>query len=139
MKRQRQTPEHLKGVDRDHLLFYDREWSASSYSRALRTNPMLIVPLDREVHEAKHDAVSFVPPLGRFVAALVVRDYKAVQGDYLASLDGLIDVIDDQTHDRRLPLDERRYAEFTIDALARSRPFVERGLVLPADRHLRAV
>lgn len=99
---------------------------------------MLIPPLDREVHEAKHDAVAFVPPLGRFVLALVVRDYKPVGGDYLASLDGLVSTIDSQTHDRKLPLDERRYAEFTIDALQRSREFVAEGLVLP-ERYLRVV
>lgn len=132
------TAEHLKGVDRDHLLFYDREWSASPDARKLRNNNMLIVPLDRVVHEAKHDAVSFVPPLGRFTCALVARDYRATQGDYLASLDGLVDTIDERTRDRRLPQDERSYAQFTIDALVRSRPYVKEGLVMP-ERFLRAV
>ena len=99
---------------------------------------MLIAPLDREVHEAKHDAIAFVPPLGRFTLTIVVRDFVPTQGDYLASLDSLVDTIDATTHDRRLPADERKYAEFTIDALERSRPFIAEGLVLP-ERRLRAV
>lgn len=92
---------------------------------------MLIAPLDREVHEAKHDAVSFIPPLGRFTLAIVVRDYQATPRDYVGSLDGLISTIDATTHDRRLPADERRYAGATIDALERTRPFIVEGLVLP--------
>ena len=138
MGREKPTPEHLKGVDRDHLLFYRPEWSANALARKLRNEPMLIPRLDRVVHEAKHDAVAFVPPLGRFVLAIVARDYKPTAGDYLASLDGLISTIDDVTHDRRLPADERRYAGGTIDALERSRPFVVEGLVMP-ERTLRAV
>lgn len=98
---------------------------------------MLIPPLDREVHEAKHDAVAFVPPLGRFVLTVVVRDYKPIQGDYIASLDRLVSTIGATTMDRRLPVDERRYAEHTIDALERSRPFVVEGLVIP--QYLEAV
>lgn len=132
MRRQPASPEHWKGIDRDHLLFYRPEWSANALARKLRTEPMLIPPLDREVHEAKHDAVAFVPPLGRFVIAIVARDYKPTPRDYLASLDGLISTIDATSHDRRLPIDERRYAGATIDALERSRPFVVQGLVLPA-------
>ena len=131
MNRRKPTPEHWKGIDRDHLLFYRQEWTANQLARLLRNNNMLIPPLDRVVHEAKHDAVAFVPPLGRFTLAIVARDYKATPRDYVASLDGLISTIDDTTHDRRLPADERRYAGATIDALERSRPFVVQGLVLP--------
>lgn len=131
MRRRQPTPEHWKGIDRDHLLFYRPEWSANALARKLRTNPMLIPPLDREVHEAKHDAIAFVPPLGRFVLSIVVRDYQPTPRDYVASLDGLISTINDTTHDRRLPADERRYAGATIDALERSRPFIVEGLVLP--------
>ena len=129
--RRQATPEHLKGIDRDHLLFYRPEWSANALARRLRSERMLIPPLDRVVHEAKHDAVAFVPPLGRFVLTIVARDYQPTPRDYVASLDGLISTIDATTHDRRLPADERRYAGATIDALERSRPFVVEGLVLP--------
>ena len=131
MDRRKPTPEHWKGIDRDHLLFYKQEWTANQLARLLRNNTMLIPPLDRVVHEAKHDAVSFVPPLGRFTLAIVARDYKAVPRDYVASLDGLISTMDDTTHDKRLPADERAYTGATIDALERSRPFVVQGLVLP--------
>jgi len=129
MNRRKPTPEHLKGYDRDHLLFYRPEWTANALARHLRQEPMLIPLLDREVHEAKHDAVAFVPPLGRFVLTIVARDFKPTAGDHLASLDGLISTIDATTHDRRLPADERRYAGGTIDALERSRPFIVEGLV----------
>lgn len=132
------TAEHLKGVDRDHLLFYRPEWCLNALSRALRNNPMLIPHLDREVHEAKHADVAFVPLLGRFTLQRVVKDYRAVQGDYVGSLDELISTIDATRRVNTLPADERRYSEATIDALERSRPYVVEGLVLP-DRFLYAV
>lgn len=138
MGRRVATAEHLKGVDRDHLLFYRPEWSLNALARTLRNNPMLIPHLDREVHEAKHADVAFVPLLGRFTLQRVVKDYRAVQGDYVGSLDELISTIDDTRRVNTLPADERRYSEATIDALERSRPYVVEGLVLP-DRHLHLV
>jgi len=138
MGRRVATAEHLKGVDRDHLLFYRPEWSLNALARTLRNNPMLIPHLDREVHEAKHDAVAFVPLLGRFTLQRVVKDYRAIEGDYVGSLDGLISTIDSTRRVNTLPEDERRYSEATIDALERSRPYVVEGLVIP-DRHLHLV
>ena len=135
MDRRSGSPEHKQGVDKDHLLFYRLDWEARADSKRLRRNHWLIPPLDRETHEAKHRDVAFVPPLGRFLLSRVVRDYTPVGGDYIASLDSLIETIDDATHDTRLPLDERNYADFAIDALARSRPYVVEGLVMP-DRRL---
>lgn len=129
MRRQKQTPEHIKGVDRDHLLFYRQEWTASPNARRLRNTQWLIPWLDREIHEAKHDAVAFVPPLGRFTLALVVRDFDPVVGDHIASLEELIKVVDNTRHDSKLPSDERRYTSFTVDALERSLPFVRAGIV----------
>lgn len=129
MERLGGTFEHPKGVDRDHLLFYRTYWEACGDGRTLRRNRWLIPPLDREIHEAKHGEVAFVPMLGRFVLQRVVRDFKPEQGDYVGSLDGLINTIETAQRDNRLPHDERQYAAFTIDALARTRPFVVEGLV----------
>ena len=130
MTRRKSTPEHIKGIDRDHELYYRGEWTSCPNARRLRNTQWLIPYLDREVHEAKHDAVAFVPPLGRFALALVVRDYEPTPNDYIASLDGLIKTISDVSHVGKIPLDERRYAEFTIDALERQRPFIVEGLVI---------
>ena len=138
MARRQLTPEHLKGVDRDHLLFYRPEWSANALAKALRNNPMLIPHLDREVHEAKHQEVAYVPTLGRFVLQRVVKDFTPVQGDYVATLDRLVETIETTRRVQTLPSDERRYSEATIDALVRSRPYVVEGLVMP-ERFLQAV
>lgn len=138
MARRVATAEHPNGVDRDHLLFYRAHWESTTDAKALRRNQWLIPPLDRDVHEAKHRDVSFVPILGRYTLSRVVRDFSPVRGDHIASLDELVETINDATHDRRLPIDERRYADFCIDALVRSRPYIVEGLVSP-ERHLRAV
>jgi hypothetical protein len=95
----------------------------------LRRNQWLIPTIDRDVHEEKHRNISLVPVLGRFTLSWVVREFAPVRGDYIASLDELISVIDEATRVQRLPHDERLYAETTLDALERTRPFIVEGLV----------
>lgn len=131
MSGKKQTPEHPKGVDRDHLLFYDKEWTSNPDALYLHNQGMLIAPLDREVHEAKHNAIAFIPTLGRCVLSIVAREFRPINGDYVASLDELIMTINRATKRCNVRPDERHYAEYTIDALERERPFVVEGLVLP--------
>lgn len=129
MGRRKSTPEHPNGYDRDHLLYYRADWEARADNKRLRRIQWLIPPLDRDVHEAKHREIAFVPVLGRFVASKVYRDYLPIKGDYIASLDSLVGTISEATLDLRLPSDERSYAEATIDALQRQRPYIVEGLV----------
>jgi len=121
--------EHPKGYDRDHILYTRREWTASKLGRVLRNTQWLIPHLDREVHEAKHDAVSFVPTLGAFVLGKVAREFSPVVGDHLASIEGLLSTIEDARLDQRLPSDERAYAGSTVDAIDRQLPFIRAGII----------
>lgn len=75
-KERRRRKQLNAGEDRHHILFEKHFWSQENYA-ALRNDPLLIVVLDRRVHEILHlgDVVPPVPPLGNNVVQRVSKLY----------------------------------------------------------------
>ena len=85
----------------------------------------------RDPHDALHDAVPYVPTLGRHLMALVNRDLLVVRGDYIRSIESLMFEIEDKTKDRRVSELEAGVANLAVHALELQLPFIREGLIRP--------
>jgi hypothetical protein len=113
-----------------HVLFNRNTWRGSNTSKEIRENTWLKVPLDTLSHTALHRAVSVVPLPDRHTIQRVASDFIPVRGDYLASMEALIESIDKSSlHHRTQPL-ERDLACLAMRAIELQMPFVAEGLEL---------
>jgi len=88
------------------------------------------VPLDTLSHTALHKAVSVVPLPDRHTIQRVASDFIPVRGDYLATMEALMESIDKASrHHRTQPL-ERDLACLAMRAIELQMPFVAEGLEL---------
>lgn len=119
------------GKNGHHVLFYRNEWEARPDAKAVRRNPFLIPPLERDAHDELHRNVQYVPPLGRHLMALIKRDFLPIKDDYTGSIESLMFEIEDKTKDRRVSELEAGVALLAVHALELQLPFIREGLIRP--------
>lgn len=119
--------------EKDHVLFTRRTWESQQDTKKLRGNRWLIVPIDPDVHDEKHEAVSTVPLLDHFTARRVRAIFEPVPNDYIASVESLLFAIEEATLSPKAQEVERRLGELTIFAVEIQLPYLRKGLI-PEDQ-----
>lgn len=118
-------------VSRDghHVLFERRLWEANQPGKELRSKAGLIIPLDREYHEALHREVAMVPPLNYNFGAAVLRLYRDNPDDHVRSVENLMRATQEAMTHPRMSVLERALGGLVINALEMQRPFIREGLI----------
>lgn len=118
----------MNGIRPHHILFTKRTWRSQGDTSALRSNPSLIVPMYDNPHAALHREVFTVPLLDHRTANIVNRDYRPA-GNYIASMNRLMSVIDEVGRDPRCGQIERDLGQLAIQAIEIQIPFIKEGQV----------
>lgn len=116
-------------VDRHHVCFPRLVHEANKDTKEIRRNRWLIPPLVRIGHTALHDEVTIVPPLDRFAAQRVNRDFVPVRGDYIRSVEALMFAIEDAIQHPKVRAIEIENAQVAIHALELQLPFIREFIV----------
>lgn len=113
-------------MDRHHVLFNKREWESRPQYRELRENAGLIIPMDREVHNELHRAVSQVPVLGYYGIMAVHREFYRGR-THLQTMDNLMFALETASEHNRLSDLDRSLASIALQAVEVQRPFIVSG------------
>lgn len=116
-------------ANRHHILFPRRLHEAHPDTRALRREHLLIPKLEVIGHTALHDTVALVPPLDRFTANRVLKDFEPVRGDYIASAEELMRSIEREIKHPRVGEIEIMNATVAIHAIEMQLPFIREHLI----------
>lgn len=106
-----------------HLLFERWGWSAREEAQYLRTTPTLIPRIDREVHNALHEACPPVPLLGAYTLRTVASLFEPKQTT-LGSIDSLSVAIKEASKNKNAHYIERELCELAVRALRLQIPFL---------------
>lgn len=121
-------------MQKHHILFPRTLWNAHPATRELRRNRWLIPELSHDDHVELHRQVITVSPLGRYIAARVLRDFVPI-GGYVDSLEALCECIESATRHPRVTDLEIRNAEVTMLGIRLQLPFVRESTVSGALRN----
>lgn len=102
-------------------------------TKRLRENRWLIVPIDMDVHDEKHDAISTVPLLDHFTARRVRATFEPTVNDHLGSVVALMFSIEEALKHPKSTELQKRLGELTVHALDIQLPYLRRGLI-PEDQ-----
>lgn len=112
-----------------HGLFTKAAYESQSPTKMLRNNQWLIMPLDEQTHRALHVDIPALPLLSPNSAQSVLRDFRPVAGNYIASMFSLMEAIGDANrHPRATPI-EKEIGGLLINGLELQIPFIQDGLV----------
>lgn len=112
--------------DHHHLLYLDKQWSAMTETRELRSHPKHKVLLHRMGHIALHREVGFVPVLPPQITKNTLQELTLYDiSSPLKNIDNLQQSIADaRMYPRSSELD-KRIAELAIYALDLQKPFIK--------------
>lgn len=111
-----------------HLQFPRKLHDAHPDTRELRRNCWLIPPINEIGHIALHSEVILVPPLDRFTAGRVLKDFVPQKGDYIGSMYNLISSIDEALKHPKARAIEIENAQVAIHAIELQVPFIKEYL-----------
>ena len=120
-------------VEKHHSQFPKSVHNSQKDTKEIRRNPWLIPPLDSIGHAALHRSVILVPAPDRFTAHKVNKEFIPVEGDYIASLRGLMRVYDRASRERKITALQRDLNQLIVHSLELQIPFIKDSLVLPDD------
>lgn len=112
--------------DRHHVLFDRLSWTTRPQARMLRSYPMLIPALDRDVHEALHKECPPVPVLGYYALSQAQREFSC-KGNTIDSMDALMQTIDRISQNPRNHEIDRQLCQLAIHAIDLQKVFVHEG------------
>lgn len=115
--------------NRHHILFPRKLHESHPDTRSLRREQLLIPNLQIIGHTALHGAVGIVPPLDRFTAGRVRRDFYPVRDNHVASMEELMRAIDIASKHPKTQEVERMNAQVAIFAIEQQIPFVREFLI----------
>ena len=112
-----------------HTLFTKATWESQASTRSLRNNQWLIMPLEEQTHRELQTDIPTVPVLSFNSGQNVLKNFRPVAGNYIASLFALIEAITDSNrHPKATPI-EKQLGALTINALELQLPYLQDGLV----------
>jgi len=116
---------------RHHALFPRKLHDANSDTKWLRQKHNLIPRLVTIGHAALHSEVVIVPPLDRFTAGRVARDFMPVHNDTIGSIEMLMRSIEHAIRHPKVQELERMNAAVTLHALELQIPFIREYEIKP--------
>lgn len=112
-----------------HGLFTKSAYESQSSTKMLRNNQWLIMPLDEATHRELHVDLPALPLLSPNSAQSVLKNFRPVAGNYIASMFSLMEAIGDANkHPRATPI-EKEIGGLLINGLELQIPFIQDGLV----------
>ena len=117
-------------VERDHALYPEKVHESTRFTRLLRRNPSLIIPMDGQVHEAKHQAISTIPLLDRFTAQRVHSSFEPNPNDHIESVYKYMRAIEEAIKRPNTQDIERSLGLLAVHAMELQLPFFKEGIVL---------
>lgn len=112
-------------MEKHHAAFDRVSWAASQSGKIIRNNVWLQPKLEREPHAELHRIVALVPVMGKHTMQLVARDFHAVQGDYVKSIEELMFTIEEAVQHPRTTKLEKDLSELTVHAFELQLPFIK--------------
>ena len=113
-------------MNRHHVLFERAIWEKEPYSKKLRRESGLIIPMDEEVHAELHRDVGKVPLLGRQAITLVHNEFYR-GNNHMETIDNLLFAFNKVEIDRKMPPEDRRLAELAIHNVGLQKPYIKFG------------
>lgn len=115
--------------NRHHILFPRKLHDAHPDTKALRREQLLIPNLQIIGHTALHREVAIVPPLDRFTAGRVLRDFYPVRDNHVATMEELMKSIEIASQHPKACSIEKENAQVAIHAIELQIPFVREYLI----------
>lgn len=113
----------MSRLSRHHLLHEASAWSSREDAQYLRTSPPLIPRIDRQTHNALHEACPPVPLLGAYTLRTVAGLYEPKQTT-LGSIDSLSWAIKEASKNKNAHFIERELCELAVRAIRLQIPFL---------------
>lgn len=113
-------------MTKHHALFNRTAWNSNVHAKALRDNPLLIVPLDVDTHQDLHEAVSYVPLLSPHIARAALynfQDFGSTDNPIVAT-GNLQSSIEGAAKHPRADYIEREVARCAVHALELQKPYL---------------
>lgn len=112
-----------------HGLFTKSAYESQGSTKMLRNNPWLIMPLDEQTHRELHVDIPALPLLSPNTAQSVLKEFRPVKGNYVATIFALMEAVGDANrHPRATPI-EKEIGGLLINGLELQLPFIQDGLV----------
>lgn len=116
--------------NRHHILFPRKLHDAHPDTKALRREQLLIPNIAIIGHTALHREVAIVPPLDRFTAGRVLRDFYPVRDNHVKSMEELMRSIESAMKHPKSQELERMNAAVAVHAIEAQIPFVREYLII---------
>ena len=114
--------------NRHHIHFPQRVHEAQIHTKKIRENTWLMPLIRYDVHQELHRSISMVPPLDRFTASYVYKDFIPVRDNFLKSIDALLfSTKAGLAHPKTTEL-EKRNGENYMFAIEQQIPFIKDGI-----------
>ena len=115
--------------NRHHILFPRKLHDAHPDTKALRREQLLIPNMAVIGHTALHAEVAIVPPLDRFTAGRVRRDFYPVRDNHIATIEELMRSIEIASKHPKTRSIEVENAQVAIHAIELQIPFIREHLI----------
>lgn len=115
--------------NRHHILFPRKLHDAHPDTKSLRREQLLIPNLAIIGHTALHREVAIVPPLDRFTAGRVLRDFYPVRDNHVKTMEELMRSIEEAMKHPKSQELERMNAQVAIHGIEMQIPFIREYLI----------
>lgn len=116
--------------NRHHILFPRKLHDAHPDTKELRRHQLLIPNIAILGHTALHSEVALVPPLDRFTAGRVLRDFYPVRDNHIQSMEELMRAIEGAMKHPKAQEIERMNAAVAVHAIEAQIPFIKEYLIV---------
>jgi hypothetical protein len=115
--------------NRHHILFPRRLHDAHPDTKELRRNHLLIPNMAVLGHAALHNEIAIVPPLDRFTAGRVLRDFYPVRDNHIKTIEEFMRSIEEATRHPKAREVEILNAQVAIHAIEMQIPYIREYLI----------
>ena len=118
----------VEKLSRHHILYPRTAWLSNTYSRELRSNPQLLIPVENEAHAELHESVSYVPLLSPNIVQMTLSNFEdyGYTNEPARAISNLQQSIENAANHRRADYVSRQVAKCAIYALTLQKPYLRR-------------
>ena len=118
----------MNKVEKHHILYPNRIWTAFDSGRRLRQTPELIVPMYKTAHTHLHAVLEQVPLPDTYMLDYIVKNYEPVHDNFIKSIYALQNILHEATNEMRVSDIARMTGEIAVRALEIQIPIIKQGL-----------